>query len=155
MALAAGDRLGRYEIAAPLGKGGMGEVYRAIDSTLEREVAVKVLPEAVADDPDRLARFEREAKTVARLAHPNILEIWDFGSDLGVAYAVTELLEGGTLREELSAGPLSWRRAQEIAATVSDGLAAAHGKVIVHRDLEPPRAGRLPGAGEPLGARWG
>jgi tetratricopeptide (TPR) repeat protein len=137
MVLAAGDRLGRYDITAPLGRGGMGEVYRAIDTTLEREVAVKVLPEGVADDPDRLARFEREAKAVARLAHPNILEIWDFGSDQGVAYAVTELLEGGTLREEISAGPLSWRRAQDIGAAVADGLAAAHGKGIVHRDLKP------------------
>ena len=137
MALAAGDRLGRYDITTPLARGGMGEVYRAFDTTLEREVAVKVLPEGVADDPDRLARFEREARAVARLAHPYILEIWDFGSDLGVAYAVTELLEGGTLREEMSAGPQSSRRAQEIGAAVADGLAAAHGKVIVHRDLEP------------------
>ena len=137
MALAAGDRLGRYDITAPLGRGGMGEVYRAIDTTLEREVAVKVLPEGVADDPDRLARFEREARAVARLAHPNILEIWDFAADRGVAYAVTELLEGGTLREELSAGPMAWRRVREIAAAVADGLAAAHGKGIVHRDLKP------------------
>jgi tetratricopeptide (TPR) repeat protein len=137
MALASGDRLGRYQIAAPLGKGGMGEVYRATDTTLEREVAVKVLPESVAEDPDRLARFEREAKAVARLAHPNILEIWDFATDRGIAYAVTELLEGNNLRDELGAGPLPWRRAREIAAAVADGLAAAHGKGIVHRDLKP------------------
>jgi tetratricopeptide (TPR) repeat protein len=137
MPLTAGDRLGRYDITAPLGKGGMGEVYRAIDTTLEREVAVKVLPEGVANDADRLARFEREAKAVARLAHPNILEIWDFATDRGVAYAITELLEGHTLRDELAAGPLPWRKAREIAAAVADGLAAAHDKGIVHRDLKP------------------
>ena len=137
MALAAGDRLGRYEIVGPLGKGGMGEVYRALDRILEREVAVKVLPERVAGDRERLERFEREAKAVARLAHPNILEIWDFGTDREISFAVTELLEGGTLRNELSGGPLPWRKVREIAAAVADGLAAAHGKGIVHRDLKP------------------
>ena len=137
MALASGDRLGRYEILAPLGRGGMGEVYRAKDTTLEREVAVKVLPEAVANDPERLARFEREARAVARLAHPNILEIWDFGTDRTVTYAVVELLEGDTLRGELAAGPMPWRKAREVAAEVADGLAAAHGKGIVHRDIKP------------------
>lgn len=115
----------------------MGEVYRARDTTLERDVAVKVLPETVAGDPDRLARFEREAQAVARLAHPNILEIWDFGTDRGIAFSVTELLEGGTLRDELATGPLQWRKAREIAAAVADGLAAAHGKGIIHRDLKP------------------
>jgi tetratricopeptide (TPR) repeat protein/TolB-like protein len=137
MTLAAGDRLGRYEIMGPLGKGGMGEVYRALDRTLEREVAVKVLPEPVAADRERLERFEREAKAVARLAHPNILEIWDFGTDREISFAVTELLEGGTLREELAGGPLPWRKVRETAAAVADGLAAAHAKGIIHRDLKP------------------
>jgi serine/threonine-protein kinase len=145
MTLAVGDRLGRYEIVGPLGKGGMGEVYRALDRTLEREVAVKVLPEPVAGDRERLERFEREAKAVARLAHPNILEIWDFGTDRETSFAVTELLEGGTLREELAGGPLPWRKAREIAAAVADGLAALT-RGIVHRDLpekssSPPTAG--------------
>jgi len=137
VALAQGNRLGRYRIVAPLGKGGMGEVYRALDTTLEREVAVKVLPDAVARDRERLERFAREAKAVARLAHPNILEIWDFGTDRGISFAVTELLDGATLRDELASGPLPWRKAREIAAAVADGLAAAHGKGIVHRDLKP------------------
>ena len=101
MTLAAGTRLGPYEILAPLGAGGMGEVYRARDSKLERDVAVKVLPQSLAADPDALARFEREAKAVAALSHPNILAIHDFGTHDGVAYAVTELLEGETLRGKL------------------------------------------------------
>ena len=137
MALAAGDRLGRYEILAPLGAGGMGEVYRAHDGTLDRDVAVKVLPEAVAQDADRLARFEREARAVARLSHGNILEIHDFGREGEITYAVTELLEGDTLRTELTSGPLPWKGARDIAAAVADGLAAAHSKGVVHRDLKP------------------
>src|SRR6516165_4377978 len=99
VALAAGSRLGPYEILSPLGAGGMGEVYRARDSRLNREVAIKVLPERVAGDPGALARFEREAKAVAALSHPNILSIFDFGTESGVAYAVMELLDGQTLRE--------------------------------------------------------
>ena len=98
MTLAAGTRLGSYEIVAPLGAGGMGEVYRARDSKLKREVAVKVLPQSLAADPDALARFEREALAVAALSHPNILSIFDFGTQDGTAFAVTELLEGETLR---------------------------------------------------------
>jgi len=137
MTLAVGDRLGRYEILDALGAGGMGEVYRARDTALDRDVAVKVLPETMAQDPDRLIRFEREAKAVARLAHPNILEIWDYGTDGGVSYAVTELLEGETIRHRLSQGPLEWSRAAEVGAAIADGLAAAHQAGIVHRDLKP------------------
>src|SRR4249920_3643081 len=107
MALSPGSRLGPYEILAPLGAGGMGEVYRARDRKLDRNVAVKVLPQAVAADPDALARFEREAKAVAALSHPNILAIHDFGTHEGTAYAVTELLEGETLRGKLATGPMA------------------------------------------------
>ena len=137
MTLSAGTKLGPYEILSPLGAGGMGEVYRARDARLDRTVAVKVLPERLAEDPDALARFEREAKAVAALSHPNILALHDFGRDGSVAYAVTELLEGETLREALSSGPLSLRRATEYGAQIALGLAAAHEKGIVHRDLKP------------------
>ena len=137
MILVPGAKLGPYEILAALGAGGMGEVYRARDTRLNREVAIKVLPERVAADPDALARFEREAKAVAALSHPNILALHDFGRDAAIAYAVTELLEGETLRQALSAGPLSPRRAAEYATQVAYGLAAAHEKGIVHRDLKP------------------
>ena len=137
MALAAGTRFGPYEIVAPIGAGGMGEVYRARDSRLERDVAVKVLPERLAQDPDALARFEREAKAVAALSHPNILAIHDFGTERGVCYAVMELLEGEPLRQALDQGPLGWRKAVETGLAVAEGLAAAHAKGIVHRDLKP------------------
>jgi serine/threonine-protein kinase len=135
--LAASTQLGPYEIVAPLGAGGMGEVYRARDTRLGREVAVKVLPEAFAGSPDRQARFEREARAVAALSHPNILAIHDYGTQGGVTYAVMELLEGETLRSRLTKGPLPWREAVEIGAAVADGLAAAHAKGIIHRDLKP------------------
>src|SRR5205807_10416018 len=130
-------RLGPYEIVAPLGAGGMGEVYRARDTRLGREVAVKVLPEAFARDPDRRARFEREARAVAALSHPNILAIHDYGTHEAITYAVMELLEGETLRSRLAKGPPPWREAVEIGAAIADGLAAAHAKGIVHRDLKP------------------
>src|ERR1700694_938384 len=137
MTLAAGTLLGPYEILSPLGKGGMGEVYRARDKKLDREVAVKVLPQSVAADPDTLARFEREAKAVAALSHPNILAIHDFGNQDGIAYAVMELLEGETLRGKLDAGPITQRQAVDYALQVVKGLSAAHEKGIVHRDLKP------------------
>jgi len=137
MALAVGTRLGPYEIEAPLGAGGMGEVYRARDGRLDRAVAVKVLPEGFAHDAGRLARFAREAKAVAALSHPNILSIHDFGEHDGTTYAVMELLEGETLRRRLAAGALPARKAVEYAAQVASGLAAAHDKGIVHRDLKP------------------
>jgi len=137
MTLGAGDKLGRYEILGPLGAGGMGEVYRARDDRLDREVAVKVMPEGVAQDPERLSRFEREAKAVASLSHPNILEIHDFGTDGEITYAVTELLEGQSLREWITRGLGDWRSALTICAAIADGLAAAHKSQIIHRDLKP------------------
>jgi len=137
LTLAAGTRLGAYEILAPLGSGGMGEVYRALDTKLDREVAVKVLPATVADDPDALARFEREAKAVAALSHPNILAIHDFGSQDGVEYAVTELLNGETLRDKLVSGPLTLKQATDYGLQITRGLSAAHERGIVHRDLKP------------------
>jgi len=137
MTISAGTRLGPYEVLSPLGAGGMGEVYRARDTKLDRDVAIKVLPQAVAADPDTLARFEREAKAVAALSHPNILAIHDFGSQGGIAYAVTELLEGETLRGKLDAGPISQRQAVDYALQVARGLSAAHERGVVHRDLKP------------------
>src|SRR5262245_35886957 len=115
----------------------MGEVYRARHEKLDRDVAIKVLPQAVASDPHALARFEREAKAVAALAHPNILTIHDFGSDGGVAYAVMELLEGETLRSRLTLGRIPQREAVEYALHIVKGLAAAHGRGVIHRDLKP------------------
>jgi len=137
MSLDPGTRLGPYEILAELGQGGMGVVFRARDTKLEREVAVKVLPKNLAEDADALARFEREAKAVAALSHPNILAIHDFGRELGTVYAAMELLEGETLRERLRDGALPARKAVEIALEIASGLAAAHEKGVVHRDLKP------------------
>jgi serine/threonine protein kinase/tetratricopeptide (TPR) repeat protein len=134
-----GRTLGHYRVVEKIGEGGMGEVYRAHDERLERNVAIKVIHEAVAQDADRLARFEREAKAVAKLDHPNILEIFDFDAEGDVTYAVTELLEGKTLREHLqeSGGPAQGKRVQQIGAAVADGLGAAHDKGVVHRDIKP------------------
>ncbi len=137
MTLLVGTKLGPYEILSPLGAGGMGEVYRARDRKLDRDVAIKVLPQSVAADPDTLARFEREAKAVAALSHPNILSIFDFGNQDGIAYAVMELLEGETLRGKLDAGPIPQKQAVDYALQVAKGLSAAHEKGIVHRDLKP------------------
>jgi pentatricopeptide repeat protein len=137
MHLTSGTRLGPYEIVAPLGAGGMGEVYRARDSRLEREVAIKVLPERLACDGDALLRFEREAKAVAALNHPNILAIHDFGNCEGKHYAVIEYLDGETLRGRLGRSATPWQRAVEIAVAVAEGLSAAHAKGIIHRDLKP------------------
>ena len=137
MTLPPGTRLGTYEILAPIGAGGMGEVYRARDTKLDRDVAIKVLPESVAADPGTLARFEREAKAVAALSHPNILAIHDFGMHGGTAYAVMELLEGETLSAMLTAGPIPPKQAVDYALQVAKGLSAAHEKGIVHRDLKP------------------
>jgi serine/threonine protein kinase/Tfp pilus assembly protein PilF len=137
VSLSAGTHLGPYEVLSPLGAGGMGEVYRARDSRLERDVAVKVLPEGLVADSAALARFEREAKAVAALSHPNILAIHDFGRESGTVYAVMELLEGETLRERLDAGPIPQRKAIDYALQVAQGLAAAHEKGIIHRDLKP------------------
>ena len=137
MPLHPGHRLGRYEVIAPLGAGGMGEVYRARDTRLERDVAIKILPESVARDPDRLARFDRETKSVAALSHPNILALHDAGTENGTSFAVMELLEGETLRARIAQGPLSVRRSVDIAIQIARGLAAAHAKGLVHRDLKP------------------
>ncbi len=139
MALFPGTRLGPYEILAPLGAGGMGEVYRARDTRLGREVAIKVLPDHLASDHKALARFETEAKAVAALSHPNILFLLDVGETNGIHYAVTELLEGETLRALVARGPVTVtvKRALEIAHEIAEGLAAAHEKGIVHRDLKP------------------
>jgi eukaryotic-like serine/threonine-protein kinase len=137
MTLAAGTRLGPYQIVAPLGAGGMGEVYRARDSKLDRDVAIKVLPDTVAKDPDALARFEREAKAVAALSHPNILAIFDFGKQNGTVYAVTELLEGETMRGRIDGASVSQKQAIEWCLQIAKGLSAAHGKGVVHRDLKP------------------
>jgi serine/threonine protein kinase/Tol biopolymer transport system component len=137
MALTSGTKLGPYEILAPLGAGGMGEVYRARDSRLNREVAVKILPAAFARDPERLRRFQQEAQAVAALNHPNILAIHDFGNHEGSSYLVTECLEGETLRDRMHPGALPLRKANEYGVQVARGLAAAHEKGIVHRDLKP------------------
>src|SRR2546428_7244109 len=131
------NRLGPYDLNAPLGTGGMGEVFRARDTRLNRDVAVKVLPKDFVADTDRLRRFEQEAKTLAALNHPNILTIHDAGVHEGAPYLVSELLEGKTLREEITSGALPVRKATEYALQIAHGLAAAHGKRVVHRDLKP------------------
>jgi eukaryotic-like serine/threonine-protein kinase len=133
----AGARLGPYEIVSPLGAGGMGEVYRAKDPRLGREVAVKVLPASFSADADRLRRFEQEARAAGILNHPNITAVYDIGSHDGAPYVVSELLEGETLRSRLAAGPLAPRKALDYAIQIARGLAAAHEKGIVHRDLKP------------------
>jgi Tol biopolymer transport system component len=137
MSLAAGTKLGPYEVQSQLGAGGMGEVYRAKDTRLGRDVALKILPRALAQDADRLRRFEQEARTVAALNHPNILAVFDIGSDNGSPYLVSELLEGETLREVLERGALPQRKTIDYGVQIAHGLAAAHEKQIVHRDLKP------------------
>ena len=137
MTLKPGTVLGQYEIRAPLGAGGMGEVYRAHDTRLDREVAIKVLPQSFTSDPDRLRRFEQEARAAAALNHPNILAVYQMATENGVSYLVSELLEGETLRERLGRGPVPLRKAIEYAGQIAHGLAAPHEKGIVHRDLKP------------------
>jgi serine/threonine protein kinase/Tol biopolymer transport system component len=132
-----GRNIGPYPVVAFLGAGGMGEVYRARDVRLGRDVAVKVLPPHLANDNEALARFEREARAVAALSHPNILSIHDFGTDGGRMYAVMECLDGETLRARLDRGPIAWRKSVAIARQIAEGLGAAHAKGIVHRDLKP------------------
>ena len=135
--LESGSKLGEYEIENLLGAGGMGEVYRARDRKLEREVAIKILPAFFCRDPERLLRFEQEARAAAALNHPNILSIFQLGSYEGSPYLVSELLHGQTLREQLRHGPLPVRRAIELSEQIAQGLAAAHEKGVVHRDLKP------------------
>ena len=137
MSLAAGTRLGPYEILGQIGAGGMGEVYRARDSRLGREVAVKVLPDRVAADPDRRRRFEKEARAASALSHPAIVTIHDIGTESDILYVVFELLDGSTLRARLVDGPLPQATAIDWAIQIARGLAAAHEKRIVHRDLKP------------------
>ncbi len=135
--LAPGTRLGPYELQSLIGAGGMGEVYRARDARLGRDVAVKVLPRSLAQDPDRLRRFEREARSAAQISHPNVLALHDVGAEDGVPYIVCELLEGGDLRAFLSRGSIAPRRALQFGIQLARGLAAAHAKGIAHRDLKP------------------
>ncbi len=137
MALTPGTRLGSYEILSPLGAGGMGEVYRARDSKLAREVAIKVLPTEVSADRNRLVRFEQEARSASALNHPNIVTVYEIGSVDSVSYIAMELVQGKTLRETLTDGPLPTKRLLALSAQVADGLARAHETGIVHRDLKP------------------
>ena len=137
MTLAGGTKLGPYEILAPIGAGGMGEVYRARDERLKRDVAIKVLPATFSADSDRLRRFEQEAQAAGGLNHPNITAVYDLGSHEGAPYIVTELLEGETLRAELAGGRFPTRKVIDYAVQITHGLAAAHEKGIVHRDLKP------------------
>jgi Tol biopolymer transport system component len=137
MALAAGTKLDGYEVLSLLGEGGMGEVYRARDPVLKRDVAIKVLPQFVSQDPERMRRFQQEAQAAAALNHPNILAVYQLGNFEGTTYLVSELLEGDTLRQELTHGALPTRKAIDYGVQVADGLAAAHHKGIVHRDLKP------------------
>ena len=132
-----GTSLNQYQITARVGAGGMGEVFRARDTRLNRDVAVKVLPKDFVADADRLRRFEQEAKTLAALNHPNVLTIHDAGVHEGAPYLVSELLEGKTLREEMNGGALPVRKATEYALQIAHGLAAANGKGVIHRDLKP------------------
>src|ERR1700733_2596474 len=135
--LAPGTKLAHYEIVAPLGAGGMGEVYRARDSRLNRDVAIKILPEAFSSDDEGLRRFEREARLASALNHPNIVTIYELGQDGSTHYIAMELIEGKTVGELLADGPLPIRKALEIAAQVAEGLAKAHEAGIAHRDLKP------------------
>jgi len=137
MALSPGTKLGPYEILSPLGAGGMGEVYRAHDRRLGRDVAIKVLPPAFSSDAERLQRFEQEAQVISTLSHPNILAMHDVGVQDGMRFLVSELLEGGTLRALIADSSLPIRKATEYAVQVANGLAAAHEKGVVHRDLKP------------------
>jgi eukaryotic-like serine/threonine-protein kinase len=135
--LSIGSKLGPYEILAAIGKGGMGEIYRARDSRLGRDVAIKVLPEQLAKDPEALARFEREMRALASLSHPNILTIHDVGEDQGILFAVTELLEGETLRSRLEREPITLEDFLQINVSITSALSAAHSRGVVHRDLKP------------------
>src|SRR5512147_1411715 len=137
MPLSTGTRLGTYQITGPLGAGGMGEVYRARDTRLGRDVALKVLPADVASNPDRLARFEREARTVAGLNHPNIVVLYSIEEADGIRFLTMELVEGRDLTSLVSAGGLPLGRVLDVAIGLSDALVAAHEKGVVHRDLKP------------------
>jgi serine/threonine protein kinase len=137
MSLTTGERLGPYEIHGLIGKGGMGEVYRARDTRLDRTVAIKILPAEFSVHEDRLRRFEQEAQVLGALSHPNLLAIYDVGSQDGNHFLVSELLEGESLRERLEEGALPLRKAMDLGIQIAKGLAAAHEKGIIHRDIKP------------------
>src|SRR5262245_8381811 len=137
MPLSPGTRLGPYEILAPIGFGGMGEVYRARDGRLARDVALKVLPTDLAGDPARRARFEQEARAAGALNHPGIVTVYDIGSQEGLLYIVSELIDGSTLRAAMDGSALPQRKAIDYGSQIADALAAAHAAGIVHRDLKP------------------
>src|ERR1700693_914685 len=137
MSLTAGARLGPYEIVTPLGAGGMGEVYKARDTRLDRTVAIKILSETLAADPQFRDRFDREARAISQLDHPHICALYDVGEDRGTAYLVMQYLEGETLADRLTKGALALDQALQVAIQIADALAAAHKAGIVHRDLKP------------------
>ncbi len=137
MALSPGTRFGPYEVADEIGAGGMGVVYRATDTTLDREVAIKVLPESMASDAERIARFDREAKTLASLNHPNIAQIYGLEQSDGTTALIMELVEGPTLADRIEEGAIPPDEALGIAMQIAEGLEGAHGQGIVHRDLKP------------------
>src|SRR5262245_55425413 len=137
MPLPVGARLGAFEIVELIGHGGMGEVYRARDPRLGRDVAIKLISERFAADASRLRRFEQEARAAGQINHPNILAVYDIGNHAGSSYIVSELLEGESLTARLKAGALPTRRAVDYARQIADGLSAAHEKNLVHRDLKP------------------
>src|SRR5262245_39868264 len=137
MSLAAGARVGAYEIVSAIGAGGMGEVHRAIDTKLKRQVAIKVLPELLAGDPDRLARFQREAEVLASLNHPHIAAIYGLEDSTNVKALVMELVEGPTLADRIAQGPIPVDEALPIAKQIAEALEAAHEQGIIHRDLKP------------------
>src|SRR5262245_12160941 len=137
MAIGPGTRIGVYEVVSPLGAGGMGEVFRARDTRLNREVALKVLPEFFAADPERLARFEREAQTLAALRHPHIATIYGVEEHAGVRALILELVPGESLADRLARGPLPIPEALHIARQIADALDAAHERGVIHRDLKP------------------
>ena len=137
MGLTTGTRLGVYEVTAQIGEGGMGQVYRATDTTLGRQVAIKILPDTFASDPERLARFEREAKTLASLNHPHIAAIYGFEKSTGTHVLVMELVEGEDLSQRIARGAIPLDEALPIAKQITDALEAAHEQGIIHRDLKP------------------
>jgi len=137
MPLASGTRLGRYEIKSPLGAGGMGEVYLAVDTKLDRKVALKILPPEFAEDKDRMNRFVREAKSASALNHPNIITIYEIGESEGTHYIATEFIDGKTLHEYAKSNALNLQAALEIALQIASALADAHAAGIVHRDIKP------------------
>ena len=155
MPLSPGTKLGPYEILSPIGAGGMGEVYQAKDTRLDRTVAIKVLPSELAESAERKARFEREARAISQLNHPHICTLYDVGEEDGVDFIVMEYLEGETLAEILKRGPLPLDKALEYGIQIADGLDAAHRARVVHRDLKPPQHHHYPIGGEDSRLRAG